>query len=129
MNFLRRVMAGRYGLDQLGLLNMVLYLAFYLVSVFTGWMVFYILSVLFVGLFVFRAFSRNIQNRQRENAWFMKATAPVRSWFRTVNMKRTDKEHKYFKCPNCGQQLRVPRVNGKIKVTCRTCGTSFETKS
>ena len=40
-----------------------------------------------------------------------------------------DKEHRYFRCPNCGQYLRVPRGKGKINVTCRNCGASFEEKS
>lgn len=129
VNFLRRVMAGRYGLDQLGLFNMFLYFVLYLVSLFTGWLVFYVLSVLFVALFLFRSLSRNLPRRQRENAAFLKLTAPVRNWWRTQRMIRTDKAHRYFKCPNCGQHLRVPRGNGKIRVTCRACGTSFEKKS
>ena len=29
----------------------------------------------------------------------------------------------------CGQQLRVPRGRGKITVTCRSCGASFQEKS
>jgi len=49
-----------------------------------------------------------------------------------ARLRRTihrDKEHCYFKCPNCGQQLRVPRGKGKITVTCRSCGAVFEEKS
>ena len=35
----------------------------------------------------------------------------------------------YLKCPNCGQMLRVPRGKGKITVTCRGCGASFQENS
>ena len=35
----------------------------------------------------------------------------------------------YLKCPNCGQMLRVPRGKGRITVTCRGCGASFQEKS
>ena len=35
----------------------------------------------------------------------------------------------YLKCPNCGQQLRVPRGKGRITVTCRSCGAVFQEKS
>ena len=44
-------------------------------------------------------------------------------------MKCTDEAHKYFKCPVCGQHLRVPRGAGKIRVTCRVCGAQFEENS
>ena len=49
--------------------------------------------------------------------------------FRLRRTIHRDKDHRYFKCPNCGQQLRVPRGKGKITVTCRNCGVSFEEKS
>ena len=56
-------------------------------------------------------------------------TASARSWCRRVNMQYTDKDHKYFKCPNCGQKLRAPRGVGRFRVTCRSCGVSFEENS
>ena len=40
-----------------------------------------------------------------------------------------DREHRYFKCPSCGQQMRVPRGKGRITVHCRSCGATFEEKS
>ena len=46
-----------------------------------------------------------------------------------MELRRTmaqDKDHRYFKCPNCGQQLRVPKGKGKLNITCRNCGVSFE---
>ena len=64
-----------------------------------------------------------------ENARFMRLAGPVLSWLRLRRTIRRDKEHVYFKCPSCGQQLRVPRGKGKITVTCRGCGASFEEKS
>lgn len=40
-----------------------------------------------------------------------------------------DREHKYFRCPNCGQMLRVPKGKGKISISCRNCGTTFQKKT
>ena len=40
-----------------------------------------------------------------------------------------DLERRHFKCPNCGQQMRVPRGKGRITVRCRSCGVVFEEKS
>ena len=40
-----------------------------------------------------------------------------------------DREHRYFSCPKCGQQVRVPKGAGKIRVTCPKCGEKFERKA
>ena len=128
-NAIQRFMYGRYGNDQLNLFLMGLYLLLYLVFLFVRleplyWVVFILLAVT-----LFRMLSRNIQRRRMENARFMRAAGPVIRWFRLRRTIHRDKEHVYFKCPNCGQQLRVPRGKGKITVTCRGCGASFEEKS
>ena len=78
---------------------------------------------------LFRFLSRNIPRRRAENLRFMRAAGPIMSWLRLRRNIRRDKEHVYFKCPSCGQQLRVPRGKGKITVTCRGCGASFQEKS
>ena len=105
-NALRRFMIGRYGTDPLN---------FFLVGIY---------MVLF--LVFFRMFSRNLAKRRAENAKFMRKMDPLVRWWRLRRTIRRDKEHSYFKCPSCGQQLRVPRGKGKITVTCRGCGASFQ---
>ena len=78
---------------------------------------------------LFRLLSRNAPRRRAENAKFLKLIGPLLRWFHLRRTIYRDKEHCYFKCPHCGQQLRVPRGKGKITVTCRSCGASFEEKS
>ena len=39
------------------------------------------------------------------------------------------KDYKFFSCPSCHTNLRVPRGKGKIKIVCRKCGTSFMGRS
>ena len=112
-NAIQRFMYGRYGNDQLNMALLVLYLALYLVYFLTG----------------FDPLSRNPARRRAENAKFLKVAGPAIQWFRLRRTIHRDKEHCYFKCPNCGQQLRVPRGKGKITVTCRSCGAVFEEKS
>ena len=63
------------------------------------------------------------------DARFLALAGPAIRWLRMRRTIRRDKEHRYFKCPNCGQQLRVPRGKGKITVTCRGCGASFQEKA
>ena len=129
MNWLRKLMYGRYGADQLSTCLMGVYLVLILLSFlphmdFLSW-----LSLPVAAVTLFRMLSKNIPKRSAENARFLALTDPLRRWFRLRSTISRDKEHRYFKCPGCGQQLRVPRGKGKITVTCRTCGASFEEKS
>ena len=128
-NAIQRFMYGRYGNDPLNLFLMGLYLLLYLVFMFTRVELLYIISFVLLFATLFRLLSRNMERRRAENALFMRAANPVLQWLRLRRTIHRDKEHVYFKCPSCGQQLRVPRGRGKITVTCRSCGASFQEKS
>lgn len=129
MNWLQRMMYGRYGVDQFSLFLIAVYLVLYLVASLLRLGLLSWLALLVAVYAVFRMFSRNISKRRAENAKFMQLAGPVVRWFRLRRTIHRDKDHRYFKCPNCGQQLRVPRGKGKITITCRNCGVSFEEKT
>ena len=128
-NAIQRFMYGRYGSDQLNVFLIVLYLLLYFLSAVTEFFPLYWLSLLLLCVTLFRILSRNIPAHRRENAKFLQAADPVIRWFRLRRTIRRDKDHRYFKCPNCGQQLRVPRGKGRITVTCRSCGATFQENS
>lgn len=127
--WIQRFMYGRYGTDQLNQFLLAVYLVALLLYLFTGWPLLYLLTLLLAAGLIFRSLSRNYAARRAENAKFLKQAGPLVRWVRLRRTIRRDKEHCYFKCPNCGQHLRVPRGKGKITVTCRACGTSFQEKS
>ena len=128
-NALQRFMYGRYGNDQLNMVLVLLSLALYLVFAITSWTFLYAVSFMLMAVALFRCLSRNYDRRRAENGKFLSLVQPVTRWYRLRRTIRRDKDHCYFKCPNCGQQLRVPRGKGRITVTCRGCGASFEEKS
>ena len=128
-NALQRFMYGRYGNDQFNLFLIGTYLVLYLLFVLTGFAPLYWLSLVLIAYSLFRLLSRNPARRRSENARFLSIVNPVLRWLRLRRTIHRDKEHRYFKCPNCGPQLRVPRGKGKITVTCRGCGASFQEKS
>ena len=128
-NAIQRFMYGRYGNDPLNLFLLGLYLLVYVVFIFIRVEPLYWISFALLLVTLFRLLSRNIERRRMENAKFMKAAGPVISWLHMRRDMRRDKEHVYFKCPSCGQRLRVPRGKGQITVTCRSCGASFQEKS
>ena len=128
-NALQRFMYGRYGNDQLNLFLIGAYLTLFLLAAITNAGLFSLLGEILLFLALFRMLSRNLAKRSEENRAFMKKATPVLQWLRLRKNILKDKEHRYFRCPNCSQQLRVPRGKGKITVTCRSCGASFQEKS
>lgn len=128
-NALQRFMYGRYGSDQLNIFLLIVYLAALLLSGLPGLGALEFVALVLMVWSLFRMLSRNYAARRAENARFLKLVGPVVRWYRLRRTIRRDKEHRYFKCPGCGQQLRVPRGKGKITVNCRSCGASFQEKS
>ncbi len=119
----------RSGLDAYNLFLLLVFFLFRTVAQFTGFLPLSIPAYVVLGYALFRFFSPNQLKRQVENARFLGLFQSVARWFRLQKNIRGDKQHRYFKCPNCHQPLRVPRGKGKIQVTCRTCGAQFEAKS
>ena len=76
-----------------------------------------------------RLLSKNQQKRQVENARFIALFRSILRRFRGRKILQTDKEYYYFKCPTCGQAMRLPRGLGKVEITRRSCSSRFETKS
>ena len=128
-NALARFMYGRYGNDALNHFLIGTYLVLFLLHLLTGFDLLYWLSATLIFVALFRTLSRNLPKRREENAKFLKKAGPAIQWLRLQRSVRKDKEHRYFKCPSCGQYLRVPRGKGKITVTCRSCHASFQEKT
>ena len=81
---------------------------------------------------IFRLSSKNRDKREIENARFLALIRSIVRWFkgRKKGLKKThDATYLYFKCPTCGQPMRVPKGLGKVQIHCRSCGSQFETKS
>lgn len=139
----RRFMYGRHGSDQLNLfltvLAVVLSIAGTILSaigtsgatqqpdgtVTGGSPVCAIISLVLMGLsyavliyVIFRALSKKLDKRNEENRRFMAKTVAFR-----------DREHKYYRCPDCRQSVRVPRNRGKIRIRCPRCGKEFVKKT
>ena len=115
---LRRFMEGRYGTDKL---NMAILLAGLGCSVLASLLPgaplkLTLTTVSYVCMFfaIFRTLSRNIYKRYEENRKFL-----------LFFQKLKDKDHRYYNCPRCRQQVRVPKGKGKISITCPKCREKF----
>lgn len=125
-----RFMMGRYGLDTLGIALVVFYAIFTFTGIFTKSRIFIYLSFIIIILFYYRVFSKDLRKRSNENKMFLNYYLPlknkVRLFFKHLKER---KDHKFYKCPNCKQELRVPKGKGLITITCPKCKTKFDKKT
>ena len=92
--------------------------------------VFYGIGLILMILWIFRILSRNVAKRQAENTRFLYSRQKICRKCSVLKQRwKERKTYRYFKCPNCRQQMRAPRGKGKIRVTCRNCSHIFETKT
>lgn len=120
---MQRFMAGRYGSDKLNILLLCIGFVACIVAMFFKNNIYVRLSltaVSYVFLFwsIFRCLSRKTYKRYQENRKFL-----------MLIQRFKDREHRYFDCPRCKQQVRVPRKKGKIAITCPKCREKFIRKT
>lgn len=130
MDRFKKMMSGRYGVDQLS--NFMITISILLIVASNAWKLpaLNILSMTLLISSYARVFSRNIAKRYQENLRFSNYWNPIK--YKLLGFKNRIKSirtHKYFKCPSCSQKLRVPRGKGKINVNCSKCHTKFEARS
>ena len=115
---IQHFMSGRYGTDKLNMALLCTGLVFSLLASFIpGTLIklcFTTASYIFMFVAIFRTLSRNIYKRYEENRKFL-----------LFFQKLKDKEHRYYNCPRCRQQVRVPKGKGKISITCPKCREKF----
>lgn len=133
-DMLDRLFYGRNGIDQLNiaalLVAVVCLVASQCVGIYLLRSLFHFASLLIAAVFCMRALSRNLERRSMENQRFLGLLGRQKrghraSWQVKLAQRR---QYKIFKCPSCGLKLRVPRGKGKVCITCRQCGASFEEK-
>lgn len=123
-------MSGRYGADQLSKFMLGVCLVCLLVNMFTGVQIVYLLALAILIICYFRMFSRDYARRSAENQKYLEMIGRVKSSFGRVRRRaEQSKDFHIYKCPSCGQKIRIPRGKGKICITCPKCRHEFEKKS
>jgi len=128
---LRKIFQGKYGFDNLSL---VLVLG---AGIFFNIKYLWIFGVALLGYALFRAFSKDINNRYAELQKFnkiilkiWKSINVIIQWIRNqynFNKLRFQqrKQYVFLKCPKCKKTLRLPKNKGKLKVNCPMCKHEF----
>ncbi len=130
MNWLKRFMEGRYGADQLSMALLILSIVLSVIIRFTGVPLLALISYIPLGLCFFRMLSKNINRRRMENYKFHMLVSPVYGWFGKMRRRLAEsKTHRFFRCPSCRAELRLPRGKGSIVITCPKCRHEFKSKT
>lgn len=114
---------GRYGNDRLNQHLLILSILLMVLNLFFKNKLIQIFSTVAALFVVFRTLSKNIPARYQENQRYLK-------FVRNLKRNTIDRlKYKYFACPNCKQNLRVPKGKGEITITCPNCKLKFDRKS
>ena len=128
-------MQGRYGVDQLNRFLMGAALALILAAILIPGRsavnsLLDTAGLLLIVYAYYRIFSRDISRRYEENQKFLRKTGGIRARLRRErNILSQRREYHIYKCPGCGQKIRIPRGKGKIEISCPKCNTKFVKKS
>ena len=125
-----RFMSGRYGADQLSRFMLGVCFVCLILNLFTGTYLLYVLALALLAVCYFRMFSRNIQKRYAENQKYLQLTGGIRrKWAVFLRDWKDRKTHRIYKCPGCGQKIRIPKGHGRVEIRCPKCRTQFVRKS
>lgn len=124
---IREMMTGRYGMDEFSKFLLTASAVCLVLSFFFLPRLLFLIALAGLIYVYVRAFSRDISGRYAENVKFLEKTEGVRKQLR-IQKKRIDgrKDFRFFKCPGCGQEVRVPKGKGHIRITCPKCGVQFD---
>lgn len=119
---MRRFMMGRYGSDKLNTALLMTGVVICLISAIVPFAIVKLIAMaLCYGLMfwaISRMLSRNTYKRYQENRKYLQFIERIK-----------DRQHRYYDCPRCRQQVRVPRGKGKISITCPKCKEKFIRKT
>lgn len=104
--WLRNFMIGRYGVDQLSIALMIGSVILGIFSSFKHWYFLSILSSALMFYVIFRTYSRNINRRWQENAYFMNVWQRAKKSVSLQKQRFHDRaSYRYFTCPKCKTEL------------------------
>jgi DNA-directed RNA polymerase subunit RPC12/RpoP len=127
---LRRLMQGRYGVDELS--KMMVYASFVVMIVGSFAKNPYINLVGFMIIIYSysRIFSKNQRLRSAQNLKYMQLRDSfLRKISNQIQIMKLSKTYRVYSCPGCKQLVRVPKGKGRIEVKCPKCGARFSKNS
>ena len=123
-------MMGRNGVDELARFESIFVWVLLLVSIFSRMWIFDLLAMALIVHMYFRILSRDVSKRYEENQKYVnfRYNAVVK-WDKKKKRIAQRRNYRFYKCPMCKQDVRVPKGHGKIQITCPKCRETFIKRS
>lgn len=129
-NFFYSLMWERYGTDELYFFMFIMLIALLLLNFYIDNAIIAVITLVLPFFMLYRAFSKDIPKRKRENDVYLKTVGKIFAPFILLHNKRKMKSEYYFiKCKDCDAVLRVPKDEEKITLICTRCGERVKTTS
>ena len=120
-------MYGRYGIDRLYWVLMGIWLILSVINVFVGSFAIALIELAVMAVAFWRALSRNIYRRRRENEWLTRCINSIKPAFSLTGQRIRDiGKKRYRRCKNCKSVLRLPINRGSHTVRCPRCSGEFK---
>ncbi len=127
---IRTFMIGRYGNDGLNRFLCGVALALMLLASLLRSRLLELLALGLLGWAWYRMLSRSAGKRSQENAVYYALKQQVVSGWSLKRREWAQRgAYRFYRCPKCGQKLRVPKGRGRISISCPKCHTEFIKKS
>lgn len=110
-------------IDELNRLLIVLFIILFIVTIFIKIFILDILKFVLLGIIIFRIFSKDKQQRNKENKFYLKIINKIFKPFENIKRNITDKDHIYRKCFKCKTTLKLPLPSkiGILHAKCPKC--------
>ena len=123
-------MVGRNGADSLYIFCLALCAGLLLLNSFLRSIWLTAAVVLLLGYSFFRAMSRNVSRRRREEMAFRHFFGRIGGFFRLCYYRvKYRKTHVFCRCPGCKKTLRLRKISGEHTAKCPVCGRSFSVRT
>ncbi len=125
----------RYGIDNLSIALIIISM------LFVRYKYIWFFGVVLIGMAVFRILSKNRNKRLNELQIYNKFIYQIITFLNKIfdplikKIKvyythfKQRKYYKFLKCPECKNQLRLPKNKGMLKATCPVCKFKFLVKT
>lgn len=124
-----KFMYGRYGIDELYKLLLVVCVVLSLINIFLNNKIISIVESVLLVVAIYRCMSKNVVKRRYENKKYLGFKKKIKNKFVLVKKRWKDRNtHLYKKCPKCRTVLRLPLRKGVHTCKCPTCGNKFDVK-
>lgn len=127
---IQKFLRNAHGMDRLSQHLYYLSIGLFIISLFTKNNIFRLLALLGLFLSLFRSLSQKHFKRTQEDLLYSKYYNRIVARVKVLYLNiRHFKTYKYVVCKSCNQQLRIPKNQGEVIVTCPRCRSKFEVKS